>query len=161
MTRKLRVRAEVTVSAPLEKVWEYSMDISKIPEFHPRVNKVDFISGKTMREVGVSYQCNIIEASGKGTCVEKVTEVVPMEKFTTTIPEDSWGLSKLFENYVVDTLFTKINENSTKMEIRQYYETNGIKAKIINLFARKKITHQTLDTLNGIKKMIEKEYASN
>jgi len=74
MGKNYRVKAEVIITAPLEKVWEYSMDISKIPEFHPRVDKVDFISGKTTREEGVSYQCNILEGKNKGTCIEKVID---------------------------------------------------------------------------------------
>lgn len=157
MENRLRVKAEVIIKAPLEKVWDFSLDISKIPEFHPRVNKVDYISGKAIREEGVSYQCNIREGKGKGTCVEKVTEIIPMKKFTTRIPSDSWGLSKIFENYLVDTVFTKLSNDSTKIEILQFYETKTLKAKIINLFARGKITKQTLDTLNGLKNMIEKE----
>jgi hypothetical protein len=158
MEKKYRVKAEVIINVPLEKVWEFNMDISKIPEFHPRVNKVDYISGKTTREEGVSYQCNILEGKNKGTCIEKVIEIIPMKRFTTSIPSDSWGLSKLFENYLVDTVFTEINNKTTKMEILQFYDTKTLKSKIINLFARRKITQQTLDTLNGIKRMLEKEY---
>lgn len=157
MNKELRVRADVTVNAPLEKVWNFCMDISKIPEFHPRVNKVDYVSGKTIREEGVSYQCNILEGKGKGNCIEKVTEIIPLKKFTTTIPSDSWGLSNMFGNYLVDTVFTKVDDNNTKMEILQFYETNTLKAKIISFFARGKIKKQTLDTLKGIKEKIEEE----
>ena len=160
MGKKLKAKAEVIINAPLKKVWEFSMDISKIPEFHPRVNKVDYISNKTIREEGISYQCNILEGKGKGTCIEKVTEIIPMEKFTTTIPSDSWGLSKMFENYLVDTIFTKIDDKTTKIEIIHYFETNTLKAKIIYFFAHGKINKQTLDTLNGAKNMIEKEYGN-
>ena len=137
MGKKLKAEAEVIINAPLKKVWEFSMDISKIPEFHPRVNKVDYISNKTIREEGISYQCNILEGKGKGTCIEKVTEIIPMEKFTTTIPSDSWGLSKMFENYLVDTIFTKIDDKTTKIEIIHYFETNTLKAKIIYFFAHR------------------------
>ena len=35
----------VIINAPLEAVWSYSMDLAKIPEFHPRVVKVDLLSG--------------------------------------------------------------------------------------------------------------------
>ncbi len=160
MEKKLRAKAEVIINTPLKKVWEFSLDISKIPEFHPRVNKVVYISGKTIREEGVSYQCNILEGKGKGTCIEKVTEIIPMKKFTTTIPSDSWGLSKMFENYLVDTIFTKVDDATTKVEILHYYETNTLKAKVINLFAHRKITKQTLDTLNGAKNMVERDYGN-
>ena len=47
-----------TISSPinalLETVWSFSMDL-KIPEFPPRVCKVDLIDGKASREPGVSH----------------------------------------------------------------------------------------------------------
>ncbi len=52
-----RSKQEVIINAPLEAVWSFSMDLTKIPEFHPRVVKVDLLSGKTLREPGASYRC--------------------------------------------------------------------------------------------------------
>ncbi len=155
MNKKLQSQASVIIKAPLQKVWDYGMDISKIPEFHPRVTKVDLLSGKTIKEEGISYQCNITQGKKKGTCIEKVIKVVPMEKFTTAIGEDSWGISRLFENYTVDTVFERISGNETKVSILHYYETNKLKAKLINFLARRKIKKQTLDTLNGVKAKLE------
>ena len=34
-------KQEVIINASLEAVWSFSMDLTKIPEFHPRVVKVD------------------------------------------------------------------------------------------------------------------------
>jgi len=65
---------------------------SEIPSFHPRVFKVDLLSGKALREPGVAYQCHL--AGGKHTCIEKDIEVVPMEKIVTVLPEDTFGISK-------------------------------------------------------------------
>jgi ligand-binding SRPBCC domain-containing protein len=50
-----RSKQEVIINAPLETVWEFNMDITKIPTFHPRVVKVELLSGKALREPGVSY----------------------------------------------------------------------------------------------------------
>jgi uncharacterized protein YndB with AHSA1/START domain len=112
-----QIDVSVTINAPLERVWEYAMDISRIPEFHPRVDEVDFLSGTTRRAEGVEYRCNILTgpSRGRGTCVEKIGEVVPMERFMTTIPEDSWGLSKLFLRYEVESSFEKIDDTHTKI----------------------------------------------
>jgi uncharacterized membrane protein len=159
MSRKQQVHSEVVIDAPLQAVWEYCMDISKIPEFHPRVDRVDYLSGTKQRAPGVSYQCNVLEGPGRGTCVEQVTEVVPMERFTTTIPDDSWGLSKLFADYVVETRFTPIGSDRTKVEFRQYYATNSVKAKVANVLARRRIASQTADTLKAIKLAVEQEHS--
>ena len=50
MQPPFRSKQEVIIDAPLEAVWSFSMDLTKIPEFHPRVVTVDLLSGKTLRE---------------------------------------------------------------------------------------------------------------
>jgi hypothetical protein len=87
-----RSKQEVIINAPLETVWEFNMDITKIPTFHPRVVKVELLSGKALREPGVSYRCYL--SGGKHMCVEKDIEIVPMQKLVTVLPEDSFGISK-------------------------------------------------------------------
>ena len=69
MRPPFRSKQEVIINAPLEAVWSFSMDLTKIPEFHPRVFKVDLLAGKAFREPGVSYQCHL--SGGKHTCIEK------------------------------------------------------------------------------------------
>ena len=155
MSKKIQWFTHVVINAPLKKVWEYSIDITKIPEFHPLVSKVDLISGKTKRETGVSYRCNITEGKQKGNCIEKVTEIINYEKFVTVIPEDSWGISNMFKNYTAETLFSEIDDKSTEISIIAYYNTAGIKAKFINFLAKRKMRQQAYDTLRGIKKKIE------
>lgn len=61
MRPKFQSKQEVIINAPLEQVWEFNMDLSRIAEYHPRVNQVDLISGKQFREPGVSYQCHLLE----------------------------------------------------------------------------------------------------
>ena len=73
MQPPFRSKQEVIINAPLEVVWSFSMDLTKIPEFHPRVVKVDLLSGKTLREPGASYQCHL--SGGKHTCIEKDIEI--------------------------------------------------------------------------------------
>ena len=93
MRPPFRSKQEVIINAPLETVWEFNMDITKIPTFHPRVVKVELLSGKALREPGVSYQCHL--SGGKHMCVEKDIEIVPMQKLVTVLPEDTFGISKI------------------------------------------------------------------
>jgi hypothetical protein len=65
----------------LEAVWSFGVDLTKIPEFHPRVFKVDLLDGKAFREPGVSYQCHL--SGGKHTCIEKDIEIIPLQKIVT------------------------------------------------------------------------------
>jgi uncharacterized membrane protein len=148
-----RSRQEVTIDAPLETVWAFTMDLTKIPEFHPRVSKVDLIDGKTFREPGVCYRCHL--SGGKHTCVEKDIEIVPFEKIVTVLPEDTFGISKILENYTVETLFQRLGDASTRVEIRHYYATNTLKAKLLNLVAKAKLAHETRAMLHAAKAAIE------
>ena len=79
------------------------MDITGIPTFHPRVVKVEPLSCKALREPGVTYQCHL--SGGKHTCVEKDIEIVSMERIATILPEDTFGISKILPDYVVETRF--------------------------------------------------------
>ena len=153
MTPPFQSKQSVQVQAPLEVVWEFSMDLTKIPSFHPRVFKVDLLSGKSRREAGVAYQCHLI--GGKHLCTEKDVEVVPMEKFVTILPEDTFGIGKLLPDYRVETTFRKVNERVTEVTINHYYSTPTLKARIFNLVGKRKITRETYATLNSIKAQIE------
>ena len=129
------------------------MDLTRIPEFHPRVVKVDLLSGTSVREVGASYQCHL--SGGKHTCVEKDIEIVPMERIVTVLPQDTFGISKILSDYQVETTFEKQGDRSTKVEISHYYSTPTLKAKLLNLIAKSKIARDTQATLNSAKARIE------
>jgi hypothetical protein len=155
MKPKFQSEQEVIINAPLEKVWEFNQDLSKIAEYHPRVNKVDLISDKQFREAGVSYQCHL--SDGKHTCIEKDIEIVPMEKIVTVLPSDTMGLTKLLPDYIVETTFKKIDDNSTQMKIAHFYSSSKLKVWLLNFIIKRKVARETMDTLNAIKKSIENE----
>ena len=153
MQPPFRSRQEVVINAPLEAVWSFSMDLTKIPEFHPRVVKVDLLSGKTLRETGASYQCHL--AGGKHSCIEKDIEIIPLHKIVTVLPEDTFGISKILGDYRVETTFQALGHRSTKVAISHYYSTTTLKAKLLNLIAKSKIARETQATLNSAKATIE------
>jgi ligand-binding SRPBCC domain-containing protein len=153
MRPPFRSKQEVVINAPLEEVWAFSMDLTKIPTFHPRVVKVDLLSGKAQREPGVAYQCHL--AGGKHTCIEKDIEIVPMEKIVTVLPEDTFGISKILSDYIVETTFHPVSDSSTRVEISHYYSTNNLKAKLLNLIGKRKMARETQDMLNAVKRVIE------
>jgi Polyketide cyclase / dehydrase and lipid transport len=153
MRPPFRSTQEVVINAPLEAVWAFSMDLTKIPEFHPRVVKVDLLAGKSFREPGVSYQCHL--SGGKHTCIEKDIEIIPLQKIVTALPEDTFGISKILSDYTVETTFQALGHQSTEVEISHYYSTRILKAKLLNLIARGKLARETQATLNAAKSKIE------
>jgi hypothetical protein len=150
---KFQSKQSVVINAPLEKVWAFGQDLSRIPEYHPRVDKVDLISGKQFREAGVSYQCNL--SDGKNTCVEKDIEIVPMEKVVTVFLSDTMGLSKLLPDYIVETTLKKIDAHTTRVDISHFYSSSKWKVRLSNIFIKWKVGKETLETLKSMKKAIE------
>jgi hypothetical protein len=129
-----RSKQQVIIDDPLEAVWSFSMDLTKIPEFHPRVFKVHFCDGKAFREPGVSYECHL--SGGKHTCIEKDIEIVPLQNIVTVFRGDTFGISRILSDYTVETTFLKLGDTLTKVEIRHYYSTTSLKAKLLNLIAK-------------------------
>jgi len=122
---KFQSKQSVIINAPLEKVWEYNQDLSKIADYHPRVDKVDLISGRQFREVGVAYQCHLKD--GKNTCIEKDIEIIPMAKIVTVFSSDTMGLTKLLSDYVVESTLKKIDDKTTQVEISHFYSSSKLK----------------------------------
>ncbi len=146
-------KQEVVIHAPLQAVWEFGQDLTNIAAYHPRVKRVDLISGKSQRGKGVAYMFK----DGKNTCVEKDIEVVPMERIVTALPEDTMGITNMLPDYLVETRFTPLDEHETKVEFRHYYSTKSVKTRFFNVIAKKKIARESQDTLNAIKIAIEQE----
>lgn len=159
MKPKFQSKQEVIINAPLEKVWEFNQDLSKIAQYHPRVDKVDLISDKQFREAGVAYQCHI--TGGKHTCIEKDIEIVPMEKIVTVFPSDTMGLTRLLPDYIVESNLSKIDANTTRIEIAHYYSSSKWKVKLLNFYIKRKVARETQETLKAMKNVIENEYPNN
>ena len=156
MRPKLQSSQFIIINSPLEKVWEFTKDLSRIPDYHPRVNRVTFLSGKRFREVDSSYQCHL--SDGKNSCVEKDIEIIPMEKIVTIFPSDTMGMTKLLPDYIVETTFTKIDCQATKIGISHYYSSSKWNVRILNFFIKRKVMRETIDTLKAAKQNIENEF---
>jgi hypothetical protein len=128
--------------------------LTNIAAYHPRVKRVDLISGKNRREKGVAYRCYLKD--GKNTCVEKDIEVVPMERIVTALPEDTMGITKMLPDYLVEARLTPLAEHETKVEFSHYYSTKSLKAKLFNVIAKRKIARDSQNTLDAIKSTLEK-----
>ena len=156
MRPKFQSKQTVIINAPIEKVWEYNQDLSKIADYHPRVNKVDLISGRQFREAGVAYQCHLKD--GKNTCIEKDIEIIPMEKIVTVFLSDTMGLTKLLPDYVVESTLKKNDDKTTKVEISHFYSSSKLKVWLLNFIIKPKIARETTDTLSAMKNKIENGY---
>jgi hypothetical protein len=55
----------------------------------------------------------------------------------------------------VETLFQKLGNSSTKVQIRHYYSTKTLKAKLLNLIAKGKLARETQAMLDAAKVAVE------
>ena len=149
-------KTSVTIHASRHHVWAIGNDISLIPQYHPEVSKVDLLSGQGFRTLGAKYRCIITEGR-KGSCVEEVVECVPGERITTAFPEDTWGLSKMFADFVVETVLLTHGEDETELVLKAFYEPIGWRARLLNhLFLRRLMARRARRTIEGIKEMAER-----
>jgi hypothetical protein len=153
MRPKFQSKQSVIIHAPLDQVWDFNQDLTKIARYHPRVNKVDLVSGKQFREAGVAYQCHL--SDGKNTCVEKDIEIIPKEKIVTVFLSDSMGLTKLLPDYVVESTLHKVDSYSTKVEISHFYSSSKLKVWLLNFVIKRKVARETMEMLHAMKKNIE------
>jgi hypothetical protein len=149
----LRSRQSVIIDAPLEIVWEYNSDLSRIADFHPRVDKVELIDGRSQRAPGVGYKCHL--RGGRHTCIERDVEVVPMERIVTALAEDSFGVARLLPDYRVESTLERVGVGRTKVEFRHYYSIRSWKARLFHWIAGRRIAKESQATLNAMKEAIE------
>ena len=155
MSRHLQWRTSVRTRASRDRLWAIVDDISLIPRYHPEVSKVDLVSGQATRAIGVKYRCTITKGR-KGSCVEEVVDYVPGERFATAFPEDTWGISRMFRDFVVESILVPHGENETELVLEAYYEPIRWTTRLLNaLFLRRLMARRALRTLEGVKRLVE------
>jgi hypothetical protein len=66
------------------------------------------------------------------------------------------GITKLLPDYLVEARLTPLAENETKIEFSHYYSTKSLKTKFFNVIAKRKIARDSQNTLEAMKRTIEK-----
>lgn len=141
--------------ASRDRLWSIVDDVSLIPAYHAEVGRVDLLSGRSTRAVGVKYRCTILEGR-KGSCVEEVVDCVPGERFSTAFPEDSWGMSEMLRGFIVDTVLVPHGDDETDVVLEAYYEPVGWKMRLLNaLVLRRLMARRALRTMEGAKRLAE------
>lgn len=156
MTREPQWQVAVVINAPIARVWEAGEDLSLIPSYHPLVKRVEYVSGGTTRAPGVAYKCVIPEGRQKGWCVERVVEHIPMQKTSVSIPEDSWGMARMFDGFLAESTLEPAGDRGTLVRFAAYYAPRGIAARLMNrLYLRAMMRSTARLTLEGLKRFVE------
>lgn len=149
-------QAEVVVRAALADVWNAVDDISLIPEYHPEVRHVEFLSGQARRAKGVRYKCVVTEGR-KGWCVEEVVAHQPFERTTVAFPEDSWGISRRLADFLTEISVAPTHNGETLLRLRAWYRPRGWLMRLANpLLMRRMMRKRAVRTLEGLKRLVER-----
>jgi hypothetical protein len=157
MKDKSRITIKVEIDAPRNIVGNYADDLSLITSFHPKVKKVEFLSGKRFREKGVKYQCVIPKGNKEWSCIEEVTEYEKDKRMVTVTSGGNLDIEKFLGSFTSELLFSDIENGGTLLTLNNYYEPKGLIGHIINSFFKWKLKRQFLKTFIGLKELIEKE----
>lgn len=155
MKGKPQWQAEVVVRAALAEVWNAVDDISLIPEYHPQVRHVEFLSGQARRAKGVRYKCVVTEGR-KGWCVEEVVAHQPFERTTVAFPEDSWGISRRVEDFLTEISVAPGESGETLLRLRAWYRPRGWFMRLANPLMRRMMRSRAMETLVGLKRLVER-----
>ena len=155
MKGKFQWNLELVINAKPARVWEIIDDVTLIPRYHPEVGKVNLISGQSKRAAGVKYQCNILEGR-KGSCVEEVVEYIPLVKISTGMVEDTWGMDKIFSDFIVESSIIPKDDRTTMLKFDAFYNPVGLFYKVLNaLMLRRMMKKRSFLVMKGIKKLSE------
>ncbi len=146
----------IIISASKDRVWSIVDDVSLIPRYHPEVGKVELLSGQRTRSIGVRYQCIVLEGRRKGSCIEEVTSYVPGERMTTAFPEDTWGISRMLQEFSVETVVSSRADGRTELVLNAHYKPIGWRIRLANAaFLRYVMARRARQTIEGIKRLAE------
>ncbi len=155
MRRKSQWKVEIRINAPVAKVWDAVEDLTLIPKYHPDVRSVEYLSGQTKRAPGVTYKC-VVPEGRTGWCVERVVEYIPNQRTSVAVPEDSWGMSQMFDDFLTDLTVEPGEGNTTLVQLQAYYVPRGFKVCVINvLLMRRMMRKRARLTLQGLKRLVE------
>jgi len=156
-TRQLQWQAEAIIEVAIETTWAAFDDLTLIPRYHPVVREVEFPSGVSRRAPGVEYKCVIPTGSRRGWCTEKVIDHVPLRYSTVAFTADSWGMGRLIDDFVTEIAVEPAGESKTRVILRGFYTPKGWRGAVLNaLLIRRTMKSRAIDTIHGLKRLLEK-----
>ena len=156
MSKRPQWEIEIPINAPVAKVWDAIEDLSLIPQYHPVVRSVEYLSDQTRRAPGVAYKCIVPEGRQRGWCVERVVEHIPNRRTTVAFSDDSWGMGQMFGDFLAETTVEPRGDNTTLVQLKAHYSPRGVKMRLMHsLFMRRMMRKRAILTLKGLKRIVE------
>jgi len=150
-----RWQREVIVTAPLSAVWNVVEDLSLIPDYHPAVRQVQFLTGQARRAAQVRYKCFLPE--GGHWFVEEVVEHEPYDHTVLALVSDSRGSAERIAHFLTQISVEPRGSGETLLRLRAWYAPRGWLNRITNpLVLRRLVKSRAAGTLEGVKQLVER-----
>lgn len=136
-TGTVQGRDQITIDAPLDRVWKLIADSKMLEQWGPVVDKVDvqFNAGETQEDIGTRRHLYITVGRRSGRLIERRTEHNPNKRLAYRIEEDPF-----LGPYLKDSGFTMelepLGRSQTLFTFTFYQRPKGIQGWLMNPFVR-------------------------
>ena len=139
---------EITVNAPIEKIWEALSVIDTLDKFDPTVKKSTAL---TSSKSGIGAKRKVDMLDGKNWFEEKVTQYKPMEELTYQLTDCTFPIDGLSHSYT----FEKFGEKTKVKQVMQYKVKFGLLGKVLDkLMIRKQTSSGIIKFFDGVRNSV-------
>ena len=119
------LRNEITINAPVEKIWEALTDIERLDKFDPTVKKSTAV---TQEKSGIGAKRKVDMLDGKNWFEEKVTVFKTNEALTYQLTDCSFPIKGLKHSYS----FEKTGNQTKVKQVMEYTVKFGLLGKLLD-----------------------------
>lgn len=142
---------EITINAPVEKIWEALSSIENLDKFDPTVKKSTAI---TSEKSGIGAKRKVDMLDGKNWFEEKVIVFKPNEALAYQLTDCSFPIEGLKHSYS----FEKMGNQTKVKQVMEYTVKFGLLGKLLDsLMIRKQTNGGIQKFFVGLKEYAEKQ----
>jgi ribosome-associated toxin RatA of RatAB toxin-antitoxin module len=143
------IHNEITINAPVEKIWEALSNIELLDKYDPTVKQSKALSEN---KGGLNAKRKVLMHDGKNWFDEKVTVFEPNEALTYQLTECSFPIKGLTHSYK----FKKIGSQTKVNQVMQYTVKFGLLGKLMDaMMIRKQSDKGIKKFFAGLKSYVE------
>src|SRR5438552_14697354 len=143
------IKNEITINAPIEKIWNLLTDLEMLDKYDPTVKKATLISTE---KIGIGAKRKVLMCDGKNWFDEKITVFKPNEALTYQLTDCSFPIKGLTHSYSFENIGT---QTKVKQEM-QYTVKFGLFGKLLNaIMIRKQSDTGIKKFFAGLKSYVE------